>query len=49
MHTRRDKVGIKLFGIKGGVTLVEDKIEKVRLRWFGHVKKEMPRLPCEEV
>ncbi|PHT35324.1 hypothetical protein CQW23_27124 [Capsicum baccatum] len=49
--TRRDTVRNEIIREKKGVSSVEDKIRKVRLRWFGHgptgtvdVEKEFPEL-----
>ncbi|XP_070033034.1 uncharacterized protein [Nicotiana tomentosiformis] len=38
-HTRKDKIMNEVIRDKVGVALVEAKLRKSRLRWFGHVKK----------
>nr|XP_016442661.1 PREDICTED: uncharacterized protein LOC107768062 [Nicotiana tabacum] len=38
-HTRKDKIRNEVTRDKVGVALMEDKLWKSRLRWFGHVKR----------
>ena len=44
-HTRKDRVRNKIIQEKVGVASVEDKLRKVRLRWFGHVIRRGPDAP----
>jgi len=37
-NTRRDKVRNEDILTKIEVTLIEEKMRKIRLRWFGHVR-----------
>ncbi|KAF3679746.1 Ubiquitin-conjugating enzyme E2 N [Capsicum annuum] len=38
-HTRKDKVRNEIIQEKVGVASMEDKMRKVRFRWFGHVMR----------
>ncbi|XP_075100350.1 uncharacterized protein LOC142176449 [Nicotiana tabacum] len=38
-HTKLDKIRNEVIRKNVGVAPVEDKMQKVRLRWFGHVKR----------
>lgn len=51
-HTRKDKIRNKGIRDKMVVVFVEDKIRKMRLRWFEHVKMRDTAAPvskCERV
>ncbi|KAF3644377.1 putative filament-like plant protein 3-like isoform X1 [Capsicum annuum] len=45
--TRRDRIRNENIQEKVGVTLVEDKMRKVRLRWFGHVMRRRTNAPVQ--
>ncbi|XP_070025164.1 uncharacterized protein [Nicotiana sylvestris] len=38
-HTRKDRIRNEVIRDKVGVSSVEDKLQELRLRWFGHVKR----------
>jgi len=51
-HTRSDKIRNDDIRFKVGVAFMVDKMKKVRLGWFGHVKRrcaDAPMRPCERL
>lgn len=50
MHTRRDMIKNKDIWNKVRITPVEDKLQEVRLKWYGHMRRRCSDLPvrrCE--
>ena len=51
-HTRLDKIKHEVIRGKIGVTSIEDKIRKARLRWFRNIKRrprDAPVKTCETI
>ncbi|PHT40405.1 hypothetical protein CQW23_19259 [Capsicum baccatum] len=46
-HTRKDRVRNEIIQEKVGMALVEDKMQEVRLRWFGHVMRRGSDVPVQ--
>ena len=52
MYMRLDKIRNAVIRERVGVALIEDKLRKTRLRWFGHVdmrSKNEPVKKCETI
>ena len=47
-----DKIRNVMIKDKVGVTLIEDKMKDVRLRWFGHIRRrsmDVPVMRCKRI